>query len=352
MPGRRRLLAALVAALVAASLGACDRDPATDEAGPTSTSSTTAGPTSSVPSTLVGCELGPVPETGEVTFVRAGQLLGVAPEGGASARCLADGASAPPQWNGTGDRLLFDPTLVLSKPTGKSLLRVAGGRLFKRPNDGTSAETDITFVEPTDLAVYHPAGEHIAAVGGEGDAYGIYVATNRGEGARRVTVGESAREIDQLTWTASGALVFVADHGGEHHLHRLEFPSLQLTELAEVPGTISDVAASRFEGAGLAWTEAVDGRCTLRVNRGGKVVAVPDGPATSSRAVGWLPGGVLVLREGCTDGPGRVLTLDLSAEAPAVQVVAEAAEAVAVRAALPIGPGLDLDAVVESRAPA
>ena len=356
---RRRGGVALVVALVAVSLVACSsgRDrgrgaQAPEEASRTTTTITATSADPPPPEvTAADCALGAVPDVGEITFVRGGRLLGVAPVDGTTPRCLADGATAAPQWNGPGDRLVLDRAVILSKPTGTSVLRIdPRGRLLKRPREG-GAEKDITFLDRTESAVYHPKGEHLAAVGTRGGTHGIYVATNNGEGAKLVTAGEFATRIEQLTWSASGALLFVADHDDLHHLQRLELPSLALTTVAEVAGTISSVAASRFEGAGLAWTETVGGGCALRVNRGGRSVVVPSS-ATASRPVGWLPGGVLVLREGCDGDESRVRTLDLTGEAPRVAVVVEGAQEVAVRAALPVGPGLDLDAVVESQAPA
>ena len=355
MPHRRSPVVAVGVAVVLL-FTSCDRGGPGDEAGeagvdgPSSTTSSSST-TSTAPDDVGPCDLGAVPPAGEITVVRAGRLLGVAPEPGAEARCLADQATATPQWNGSGDRLVLDASVVLSRPTGKSLLRIVDGRLHKQPVGG-GEEVDVSFLDATDSAVYHPKGEHIAAVGRRAGQYGIFVATNTGQGARLVTAGEFATTIDQLAWTASGALVFVADHDGARHLHRLAFPALDLTTVAEATGQITAVAASRFDGAGLAWTESSTGGCALRVNRGGKVVTIPPGPATAWRPVGWLPGGVLVAREGCNGTDVRILTIDLSGDVPTVAVVTDGAGDVAVRAALPVGPGLDLDAVVESQAPA
>jgi hypothetical protein len=355
-PARRPALATVLV-LVAVSLTACarnhpDRPPAASPATVTSTTTpSTTAPTETVATFEAStCALGTAPAAGEITFVRAGQLLGVASDG-SGLRCLIADNTTVPQWNGTGDRALFDPTLVLSRPTGKSVLRIEDGHLLKRPTDG-GVETDISFLSVTKSVAYHPRGEHIVAVGNNGGDDGIYVATNMGTGAKLVTADESAAKIDQLTWTASGALVFAADHGGHTHLHRLEFPSLRLTTVTEVDGSIGAVAASRFDGAGLAWSEVTDGRCSLRINRGGRVVAPPP-EASSAAPVGWLPGGVLVVRDGCeASGAARVRAVDLAVDAPVVRDVAADAASVSVRAVLPVGPGLDLDDVVESQAPA
>jgi hypothetical protein len=312
-----------------------------------SSSTSTASPGVTAPA--ADCDLGTVPAGGEITYVEADRLYGVTGDG-KMRRCLASDAAGTPQWNGIGTRVFFEAGLVLSRPEGKSVLRIDAGRLFKRSVDGGD-ERNVSFLDRHDAVVYHPAGRHIASVGLNENRYGIYVATNEGEGRQLVTDAENASELSNLQWTESGALAFSAFHDGVRHVHRLDLSNYELSTVDESVDDVSDIAASRFEGAGLAWAASTGSKCSLAVNRGGRSIKVPEA-IRNTRPVGWLPEGLIVVR-GCEPGDrGDVSTLNTAEPSMPVVKVAERAAGVAVRAELPRGPALQLADQIESEAPA
>jgi hypothetical protein len=330
----------LLAVLLLAA-GACSSGDTDEGASPTEPSTSTAPE---------ACDVGTVPEAGQVTYVGRGRLYGVAP--GGERRCLVAEATGVPQWNGTGEKVIFEDDLVLSRPEGKSVLRIdAAGRLLKRPADG-GEERDITFLDVHEEVLYHPAGRHIASAGRSGDTYGIFLAGNEGLEPRLVTQAEGdGSQISDLAWTESGALVFSARHGGQSHVHRLDLATLELTTLDDdAPAGVLDIAASRFTGAGLAWSERTGSSCSLSINRAGRSIPVPEA-ARATTPVGWLPGGVLVVR-GCSDvGSHLLLSIDVADQGLRVAELAAEAGSAAVRVALPSAPELVLADPIESEAP-
>ena len=121
----------------------------------------------------------------------------------------------PFQWSPAGDRVLlnsvtvFDGTQALpsgyfstntrvtwSYPTGKALIApaVADNHLLWRTAGQPETRTDISFLERTDIARYHPAGRNIFAAGQAADGTaGLFVAGNRGENPRLIA------QLDQPT---------------------------------------------------------------------------------------------------------------------------------------------------------
>ncbi len=153
---------------------------------------------------------------------------------------------------------------------------------------------------------------------------------------------ESARHIAEPEFTASGALLFTADHGDHVDLHRLEIDAAKLTTIAAVnaPATIGNITTSPFEGGGVAWTT---GDCAsktppaMTAERGGVFFPLAGTQAVGARPVGWLPDGGLVAIEGqtCKAGaPGTLLVL----KGADVEVVAHDVTTAAVRAVLPPPP--------------
>lgn len=300
----RRRVGALIAVLL--FLGGCGgggSSTTSTDAAPLPTTSETTPPTDvSVTLPAGPCQLGE-PAT-EVTFGAGDRFYAISPDGGPIA--CRGGIPEPGSavaWGAAADRalvlgwsvLLADKGVpvtpevaVLSRPTGTATLGLSRGsdpRLVRTPL-GAPAE-DITFVERTEEAIYHPAGRHVMAVGELDGRYGIFMATNRGTEPREVALGESAERIHHLSFASSGDLLFLADHDGSTHVHRLDLDALELATEAESTEPLADLVASPFTDA-VAWRE---GDCDVRFT-------VDRGPARmmtgAGSPVGWLPGGRLV----------------------------------------------------------
>lgn len=355
------------AALAALALSACSGGGGarfTDAGSTTPPSSVPATTAPPVPVTEVGGEctgVGQVAGVGEVTWVARGRLL-ARPAGAAGApRCVAmvtvPGAL---EWSGGADRVLLgrealgpdtrrQPVAAAhgarlarwSRPTGTSVLVVDGaGRLRKVGQEAPDGK-EISFLERHEETIYHPAGRSIVSVGEHpGLGYGLYYATNEGTEPRRLVQNEDARRIHSLAWTDSGALLFVAEHGGHTDLHRLELATGRLTTIASrTDGTYSAVVASPFRGGGVAYAtgDCASGFGPVQVTRGGRTIDVSATPAARAVPVGWLPDGSLVLhgRTSCAVPEPAPLFLVRDGQ---VERIDEAAEMVAVRAVLPPPP--------------
>jgi len=285
------------------------------------------------------CELGDVPTEGEITFVVGSKLYGVRPDG-TGARCLAlaggeaGGEAGDIQWGPRGDRVLLGPAVVLdaagrrasgffadnpgvrwSQPTGTALIApsLADARLIWRRSTDAEDRLDISFLDRTDSAVYHPAGKNILSVGAaEGGLYGVFLASNRGENLRPVaTVADPATTVHDLAWDTGGAhAFFIHDHAGEFHLHDLSFPDLTLSYLVTSPLPLGGLVVA--DTTSIAWRI---GECTgttrtavwLAESATSAQIGVRSALGKlSSEPVGWLTGGRLVLMarpSGC-EGPG------------------------------------------------
>jgi len=293
---------------------------------------TVAPDTSGVPASS-GCAFtGPV-AAGEITWIENGQLH--ATDGFGSDSCLLDDASstASPVWSPSGDRVVLDGATVAgadgsqstgfaaassvswSQPTGKALISVdpQSHRLIWR--SATSSYTqDISFLARTDEAVYHPAGTAIAAVGvDENGMYGIWLASNRGEGRRVVTtIDDPSTPAHDLAFSSDGRTLFFI-HGVAH---ALSMQGLQLSELGVEGRTESDLTVSAID-----WQAAIrTGEC----DSSGSVVLVAGSNQTDLRTLfgspfktaqtlqplGWIGSERLVVlaRDSGCAGPGDVWT--------------------------------------------
>ncbi|HET7489598.1 MAG TPA: hypothetical protein VFJ85_16845 [Acidimicrobiales bacterium] len=339
----RRRVTVVIAVLLAAA--GCSPD-SSQQAATTTTPSTTAAPTT----VARACSFDAVGSEGEVTWLDGSTLMAATPTG--SERCLVDGIAGTPatvQWSGDGTKVLLNDSLrtaagvqeryprseglVLSRPTGKSVIEIAGGRLLKHVS-GASTPTDITFVAQPTEAIYHPAGRSIVASGRNNDDPVLVVADNLGRDPQVVARGEEATAVRSLAFTASNALLFVGDHPDGSHLHRLELDTLKLTTVAtaKAPGRIDHVTTSPFPGGGVAWTQG--GACDLVVSQDAKFVHVSGSPAASATPVGWLPDRSLVVKTGC-GGPSDKGDLYVVAAGQGPRLLAKGATAAAVRAVLP-----------------
>ena len=288
-----------------------------------------------------------------MTWIADGKLA-------SSSGCLAriTGAKTVVGWGGQGDRVVVDTHLltatgsvdafsdgpvVLSRPTGTALLHVTSdGKLLKREIEGTAAAYDISFMPRHEEAVYHPAGRHIVSTGTDEDGNAeLLIADNRGRNAQRLLDIEQAERVHNPTFTASGALLYTADHGDHWDLHRLVIgeDTFSTVTTVQAPGIIADVTASPFTGGGVAWTE---GRCTsterprVRATRDGRFLDLP-ADVERARPVAWLPDGSLVAndRRGCEpDSPGTLYVVGAEASTK----VADNVTSAAVRALLPPPP--------------
>jgi hypothetical protein len=270
----------------------------------------------------------------EVTF-EVGTRLYSANPGSASTTCLTEltlDNVGPLQWSPAGDRVLlnsgtvFDGTQALptgylssntrvtwSYPTGKALIApaVADNHLLWRTAGQPETRTDISFLERTDVAAYHPAGRNIFAAGQSADGTaGLFVAGNRGENPLLIAqLDQPATVITEIGPDPSGARVyFVHDHrNGTFHVHALDFPALALTDITQVTEPIAKLTVGTTPNAAIGWRlGACSGLTRTQVASGGVIADQPAAfAALSTEPLGWLDPQQLVLSvrpTGCT-GP-------------------------------------------------
>jgi hypothetical protein len=265
---------------------------------------------------------GPPPE-GEATVLIGTRLYGLGADG-LSPRCLFEESSTTDlSWNPPGTAAIIGTTAVgadfeysppeatglsWTHPTGSSVVAFTDSRLWKvAVDDGT--EIDITFLARTDAVAYHPAGEHILAIGTDFNGqYGMWLATNQGTEPVLLAFDEGATLSDPA-WTWLGEPIFAASHdGGTSHIHRVE-----LTPEGDFDGPIvvdSDLGLDMlipspfdpimlaYRTAGLPGVSCVDGAHIAVSN-----VDVPE-PLNSwtTTPIGWLPGErllVMAYPDGC-----------------------------------------------------
>lgn len=301
----------------------------------------------------------------QLSFV-SGDRLFVAPPGTATARCALEVQNPlDVEWGPEGNRLhlgdlrrygggraasLEDDveSIAWSRPTGRSIVYVSEGRLMKVDAFGREP-FDISFLADHDEVVYHPAGTHIAVTGTADDGtYGLWLATNVGEGPHLLAIGEDARRIFSLGFAHDGTTLYYA----AKHANRYDVHSLRLA-LQDETGTTRDAELGTLDSADtemgdVVVSEFADGRIAYSVGscQEGTRTRVWDGSVTelggelaelSTEPVGWLPNGellVLARRTGC-DGEGTLFTW-LPAETTRV---VSGISAAGVRAALPPPPG-------------
>lgn len=301
---------------------------------------------------------------GQISFVAEGTLFVASPDGDVACGGPID-VSGSLSWSGTGRRALAhspdevtvtersDTTSIagqaaavgFSRPTGTSVLHISPDRrsLFKTSLEDIAEARDISFLEFTDHAAYHPAGTHIVASGLARDGtYGVYLADNLGRDPQPIARGESFEgdydpdepRITELAWSHSGdTLYFGADHGDVHHLHSLSLNEVRgelvqggFEVLATGPEPIEDVRVSEFTGRRLVAFGRGDCAAGFRTS----VIVRQRDPQPlhelpgSTLPVGWLPDGRLVLassERGCeaasdlymwSEGSSRALISDVS----------------------------------------
>lgn len=265
-------------------------------------------------------------------------------------------------WGGSADRVLVGNKViladgrveepfpsggktVLSRPTGKSVLDVRNGKLMKR--ELGKAPIAITFLEAHEQTIYHPAGLHIVSTGRNGEDAVVHIATNRGEASSVLVRDETARRIYAPAFTASGALLFFADHGSYTELHRLDIDEGNLATVAkeDAPAGMNHLVASPFEGGGVAWAQGpcdpVAGSQLLRAQRGGKYLGTAGTAVERGQPVGWTPdAGLIVMVPGSCGGGNRApkpQVLYRYKDGTAIEV-ARGVQAAAVRAVVPPPP--------------
>ena len=269
------------------------------------------------------CVFGPVNPASEVTFEVGTRLYSVVP--GGAATCLTELTLenvGPFQWSPAGDRVVlnsitvFDGTQALptgylssnvrvrwSYPTGTALIApaVADNHLLWRAAGQPETRTDISFLERTDLAAYHPAGRHIFAAGQASDGRaGLFIAGNRGANPQLIAqLDQPSTAITEIAPDPSGSRVyFVHDHrNGTFHVHSLDLPALTLTDVTQATEPVAKVAVGTTANSAIAWRLGDCSALTRTQVASGGVIA--DQPAAfaalSTEPVGWLDPQQLVL---------------------------------------------------------
>ena len=282
----------------------------------------------------------------EVTFEVGTRLYSVTP-GGAPTSCLTEltlDNVGPFRWSPAGDRVLLNSVTVFdgsqalptgylatnsgvtwSYPTGKALIApaVADQHLLWRTAGQPGTRTDISFLDRTDVAAYHPAGKNIFAAGQASDGTaGLFVASNRGQNSRLVAqLDQPSTVITEIGPDPSGTRVyFVHDHGnGSFHIHALDFPALTLTDVTQAAAPIAKLRVGTTPGSPIAWRLGDCGGLTrTQMSNGGAGIDQPTAFATlSTEPVGWLDPQQLVLSvraTGCT-GPSDLWIWNIASSA-------------------------------------
>jgi hypothetical protein len=222
-----------------------------------------------------------------------------------------------------------------SRPKGLAFLWTSPDhrKLFKI-DAATGKRTDVTFLERTDEAIYHPAGEHIVAVGVDHEHnYGVFLATNEGTEPQLLVVGEDARRIFSLGFGPSGSLFYAAEHPDRYDVHRITFThspdtgkvdaTLQtmysthdeITKIVSSPFSESDVAVQigACESRTLVAHRFVNGivmdrpQAIEKLDKGTRPMG-DELDGMSTQPVGWLSSGHLLVRawdSGCS-GPSSL----------------------------------------------
>lgn len=288
------------------------------------TTAPAAGATSTISLPAGACVFSPPGPTAEVTFEIGTRLYSINPGSGTSG-CLSEltlDNVGPLQWSPTGDRVLlnsvtvFDGTQALpsgylatntrvswSYPTGKALIApaVADDHLLWRTAGQPETRTDISFLDRTDVAKYHPAGRNIFAAGQAADGTaGLFLAGNRGQNPRLIAqLDQPTTVITEIDPDPSGARVyFVHDHGnGTFHVHALDLPALTLADLTQAAEPVAKLTVGTTASAAIGWRlGACSGLTRTQISNAGAVVDQPAAfAALSTEPVGWLDAQQLVL---------------------------------------------------------
>jgi hypothetical protein len=303
------------------------------------------------------CVFSPPAQAAEVTFEVGTRLYSVIP--GAATTCLTEltlDNVGPFRWSPAGDRVLLNTVTVFdgsqalptgfdaantgvtwSYPTGRALIgpAVADNQLLWRSAGEPDTRIDISFLERTDVAAYHPAGMNIFAAGqGADGTAGLFVAANRGENPVLIAaLDQPATVITEIGPDPSGSRVyFVHDHhNGTFHVHAVDFPAQTLSDVTQMSEPIAKLTVGTTANAAIAWRLGSCDALTRTQVVGGGVAA--DQPAAfaalSTEPVGWLDSQQLVLSvraTGCT-GPSDLWVWNIvsAAASPVVTGVDNAA---------------------------
>jgi hypothetical protein len=288
------------------------------------TTSPAVGATSTIALPAGACVFSPPGATAEVTFEIGTRLYSINPGSGTSG-CLSELTAdnvGPLQWSPAGDRVLlnsvtvFDGTQALpsgyfatntrvswSYPTGKALIApaVADNHLLWRTAGQPETRTDISFLDQTDVARYHPAGRNIFAAGQAADGTaGLFVASNRGANPRLIAqLDQPTTVITEIGPDPSGSRVyFLHDHGnGTFDVHALDLPALTLTDVTQVTEPIAKLTVGTTPSAAIAWRlGACSGLTRTQITGAQGVVDQPAAFASlSTEPLGWLDAQQLVL---------------------------------------------------------
>ena len=272
----------------------------------------------------------------QLSFV-TGEELFVARRSASTARCVLDvTGTADVEWGPQGDRLHFGDlrrfdgeqivvledeaqSIAWSRPTGTSLVYVSDGRLMKVDAFGEEP-IDISFLAEHDEVAYHPAGTHVAVTGTADDGtYGVWLATNVGEDAQLLAIGEDARRIFSMSFAHDGTtLYYAAEHEDRYDVHSLrmalqdevgDIRDAELGTLDSASAEMGNVIASEFNDSSIAYTvgSCEEGKKT-RVWTGSVTELGGELARFSTEPVGWLPNGdllVLARSSGC-EGEGTL----------------------------------------------
>ncbi len=328
----------------------------------TTVPATTAQPVQPSASTIAlpagACVFSPPTPEGAVTFEVGTRLYSTA-AGSGTTTCLSEltlDSVGPLRWSPAGDRVLLNSATVFdgsqalptgyfttnnrvswSYPTGKALIApaVADNHLLWRTTGKPETRLDISFLDRTDVAAYHPAGKNIFAAGQAADGTaGLFVASNRGANPRLIAqLDAPATAITEIGPDPSGSRVyFVHDHhNGTFHVHALDLPALTLTDVIEVASPIARLTVGTTPSSAIAWRVGdCSGLTRTQVFNAGAVVDQPAAfAALSTEPIGWLDPQQLVLSvraTGCA-GPSDlwIWNITTSAATPLVTGVDNAA---------------------------
>jgi hypothetical protein len=269
-----------------------------------------------------------------VTFEVGTRLYTLNPANGA-ASCLTEltvDNVGPLQWSPAGDRVLlnsitvFDGSQALfsgyfatntrvmwSSPTGQALIApaVADNHLLWRAAGQAETRTDISFLERTDLAAYHPAGTHIFAAGRAATGTsGLFVASNRGQNPQLLSELDNANaRITAIGPDPSGTIVYYADDhaNGTFHVHAVDLTNHAVTNVATLTEPATKLTMNTVGSAPIAYRIGDCGGVTrTQVANAGTATDQPAAFAgMSTTPVGWIDAQQLLLAvrpKGC-DGP-------------------------------------------------
>jgi hypothetical protein len=280
------------------------------------------------------CALGTVSADGQTTFVMSGKLWAVDAEGAVS--CLADLGGRNPSWiswSPDGDEVLVGPDTILrddgtfvptgyfpdnralrwSAPTGKAFIapNAQSGSLVWRNAHDSGERIDVSFMDRTTTAAYHPAGRHIAAAGtgSDGLGEGVFVASNRGANAQRVGQIDEGTVSDLAFEEDGNSIVFLHTHLDgtvEVHRYHLDLGFMEVVH-ASTDAPIASLVASPVDEGALAWSRvpsATTGDVWVQPNLTSTPFAVQDLPAGhATTPLSWLPRQRLVVAARTASSP-------------------------------------------------